>query len=82
VISKTLWVRSKARAVLHAWLLGLTPIVNIYLTMLVGFVAVINNPTDINASSYGYLNVLGPILITLWLVGLVVLLFKGRVSTN
>lgn len=83
IISKVLWIRSKAQPTLHAWQLSLTPIVNIYLTLLVGFVAVINNPTHISASSYGYLNFMGPIMIIAWIIGLIVLVMKSKTpATN
>ena len=80
VVSKVLWIRFKSEPFLHAWQLALTPIVNIYLTLLVGFVAVINNPTHISASSYGYLNFMGPIMMVTWIIGLVVLLLKLRAA--
>ncbi len=76
VISKSYWVRFKENPLLQAWLNALTPIVNIYLTLLVGFVAVLNNPTHVSTSSYGYLNFLGPLLLLAWIVGLAVIRFR------
>ena len=54
----------------EAWFKMLTPVVNIYIVLLVGFIGVINNPTHISASSYAYLNFLGPILVLVWVIGM------------
>ncbi len=80
-LSRTLWKKMSAGPSVQAWLLLLTPVVNIYLAMLVGFVAVLNNPIDIPPASYSYLNYLGPILIMAWLVGLIVVFLKRRKAT-
>ena len=52
-----------------AWFLMIVPFVNIYISLLIGFVGVINNPTHVSASSYVYLNFLGPVLILVWVIG-------------
>ena len=59
-----------------AWLSLLIFIVNFYLTLLVGFVGVWNNATHVSPSSFGYLNLIGPVLLTIWVVGLIFLVIK------
>ncbi|MEM0939434.1 MAG: hypothetical protein AAGI25_06550 [Bacteroidota bacterium] len=59
-----------------AWLSLLIFIVNFYLTLLIGFVGVWNNSTHISPSSYNYLNFIGPVLLVVWLIGLIFLVFK------
>lgn len=52
-----------------AWFLVIVPIINIYISLLVGFVGVINNPTHVSASGYAYLNFFGPVLLVVWVIG-------------
>ncbi len=52
-----------------AWFLAIVPILNIYVSLLVGFVGVINNPNHVSASSYSYLIFFGPILLVVWVIG-------------
>ena len=52
-----------------AWFLAIVPIVNIYITLLIGFVGVINNPTHVSTTSFAYLNFFGPLLILVWVIG-------------
>ena len=61
----------------HAWIKALSPVMNIYIVVLVGFVGVVNNPTHVSASSYAYLNFIGPLLVLIWLGGFVYLIVKG-----
>lgn len=59
-----------------AWASLLIFVVNVYLTVLIGFVGVWNNTTHISPESYAYLNFIGPILFLGWSVGLIFLLLK------
>ncbi len=52
-----------------AWFLAIVPIINIYISLLVGFVGVINNPTHVSTTSYAYLNFFGPVLLVVWVIG-------------
>ena len=45
------------------------PIINIYISLLVGFVGVINNPNHVSALDYSYLNFFGPVLLVVWVIG-------------
>ncbi|MBV6645563.1 MAG: hypothetical protein KI790_08950 [Cyclobacteriaceae bacterium] len=61
-----------------AWLNALPFVINVYLTLLVGFVGVINNQLHISTKSYAYLNYLGPFLLFVWLSGVFYMLFVRR----
>lgn len=61
-----------------AWLRGLIFVLNFYMTLIMGFIGVLNNATHVSPSSYAYLNFLGPILLVGWVVGLVVVIVKQR----
>lgn len=52
-----------------AWFLTIVPFVNIYITLLLGFIGVINNPNHVSALSFSYLNFFGPVLILVWVIG-------------
>lgn len=60
----------------RAWVRGLGFVVNIYLTLIIGFIGVINNTTHLDPSGFAYLNYLGPFLIFSWVVGLIYLAKK------
>ncbi|MEP5791777.1 MAG: hypothetical protein ABJ313_12640 [Cyclobacteriaceae bacterium] len=59
-----------------AWVRGLSFIVNIYMTLIIGFIGVINNTAHLDPSGFAYLNYLGPFLIFSWVVGLIYLVKK------
>jgi len=59
-----------------AWLMGLIFVLNFYLTLIIGFIGVLNNATHISPSNYAYLNFLGPIFIVIWLGGLIFLALR------
>ena len=61
---------------LLAWISLIILIVNVYFTLLIGFIGVWNNSTHISPSSYAYLNYMGPILLIIWVIGLIFLAFK------
>ena len=61
-----------------SWTSSLIFVVNFYFTLLIGFIGVWNNATSISPSSYSYLNVIGPVLIAIWLLGLIFLAFKKK----
>ncbi|MEM9324449.1 MAG: hypothetical protein AAGA85_02290 [Bacteroidota bacterium] len=63
---------------LFAWLKAGSPVLNVYITLLVGFIGVINNSVDVSPSSYAYLNFLGPIIVLTWIGGLLYLVFKAK----
>lgn len=60
----------------RAWVTGLIFIVNFYFVLLVGFVGVWNNSTHIAPEGYAYLNFIGPILLIVWVLGLIFLAFR------
>lgn len=59
-----------------AWARGGGFVINIYLTLLIGFIGVINNTAHLDPAGFVYLNYFGPILIFSWIVGLIYLLYK------
>ncbi|MBR08254.1 MAG: hypothetical protein CMP48_11350 [Rickettsiales bacterium] len=59
-----------------AWVRGLSFVVNIYLTLIVGFIGVINNTTHLDPGGFAYLNYMGPFLIFSWVIGLIYLAKK------
>ena len=61
---------------LRAWTQSLIFIMNVYLTFLIGFLGVLNNSTHISPHNYSYLNFLGPVLLIIWVGGLIFLVFK------
>lgn len=61
-----------------SWVRGLAFVVNIYISLLIGYVGVINNQGSFQPSSYIYLNYLGPILIFAWISGLIFLIRKNN----
>lgn len=65
-----------SRLLVKAWVRGLSFVVNIYLTLIIGFIGVINNTAHLNPSGFSYLNYLGPFLIFSWVVGLIYVIRK------
>lgn len=63
---------------LLGWMTALIFILNVYLTFLVGFIGVWNNATHIGPSNYSYLNLLGPLLLLIWVGGLIFLVVKNK----
>lgn len=61
---------------LNAWVSAIIFILNLYLTLIIGFIGVWNNSTSIEPSDYAYLNYMGPVLLIIWVVGLIFLVFK------
>lgn len=59
-----------------AWVRGLTFVINLYITFMIGFIGVINNTAHIKAEGFAYLNYLGPFLVFSWIVGLIYLVQK------
>lgn len=66
----------RLEGLLKGWLTLLVFIVNVYLIVLVAFIGVWNNASHIAPSGYGYLNFIGPVLIIIWVGGLIFLTFK------
>lgn len=64
------------------WWRALPVAINIYLTLLVGFTVVFNNPESIPTTNYNYLNYMGPIILLFWLVGFVVSLVQSRRTSS
>lgn len=52
-----------------AWFTGLGFVLNIYFTLLVGFVGVLNNQASVSVSGFAYLNYFGPVLLVGWIFG-------------
>ncbi len=63
---------------IFAWLKAGSPAINVYITLLVGFIGVINNSLSVSPSSYAYLNFLGPIALLVWIGGFIYLAFKAK----
>ena len=61
-----------------AWMTSLIFILNMYITLIVGFVGVWNNSTHISPSNYSYLNFLGPFFLLIWVAGLIYLVVKNK----
>ncbi len=61
---------------LLSWISALIFVVNFYLTLLIGFIGVLNNAAHISPTGFGYLNVFGPVLLIAWLSGLFFLIIK------
>ncbi|MEM6831488.1 MAG: hypothetical protein AAF551_13340, partial [Bacteroidota bacterium] len=61
---------------IRSWMMGLIFLLNFYITLIIGFIGVLNNSTHVSPSSYAYLNFLGPILLIGWMIGLIFLVFK------
>ncbi len=55
----------------RAWVKGLAVVLNFYLACMIGSVGVMNNANDFQPGSYGYLNYIGPVLIVVWVIGLI-----------
>lgn len=68
----------KNGGLLSSWLSSLILIINVYLTLLIGFIGVWNNATHIAPSGYSYLNFIGPILLIIWIGGLIFLVIKKQ----
>ena len=69
---------SSANENLKAWLMSLIFILNLYLTLTIGFVGVWNNSSHISPANYSYLNFIGPVLIIFWVLGLIFFVVKER----
>ncbi|MEQ8582933.1 MAG: hypothetical protein RIC30_11655 [Marinoscillum sp.] len=59
-----------------AWVRSGAFVINICLTLLVGFIGVLNNSGHLNPSGFAYLNYMGPVLIFSWILGLFYLIYK------
>ena len=68
---------TKFNETLKGWVSLVVLVVNVYLTLLVGFIGVWNNATSISPDGYGYLNYIGPFLLVCWIIGLIFLVFKN-----
>jgi hypothetical protein len=64
-----------------AWFNSIGFVINVYVATLFGFIGVLNNPLHISASSYGYLNYMGPILLMIWIVGIIYFSVKKKSTT-
>jgi len=65
-------------ALLLSWISSFIFVLNFYFTLLIGFVGVWNNSTSIAPSSYSYLNIIGPFLVVVWVIGLIFLVIKKK----
>ncbi|MFY0600643.1 MAG: hypothetical protein JXR03_13305 [Cyclobacteriaceae bacterium] len=66
---------------INAWIKGFSFVLNLYFSFLIGYVAVINNQNHFQSGSYAYLNYLGPILVLVWIIGLIFLSLKRNKTT-
>lgn len=67
---------SKSSELFVAWFSAIIFCVNFYLTLILGFIGFLNNATHIDPSNYAYLNFMGPILLLIWLAGIIFLVIK------
>mgnify|MGYP006266917635 CR=1 FL=1 len=79
IVSPLIENRSGEMAV--AWFTALAFVLNIYLTMLMGYVGVLNNQTHIPLDAYAYLNYIGPFLLMVWLAGFFYLTVNKKQTT-
>lgn len=75
------WFASIGNELVETWVLGLHVVINVYLTLIVGYIGVLNNTATMLASTYAYLNFIGPTLIFLWIFGLIYLVVKKKETT-
>ena len=54
--------------VVTAWFNALVPILNVYFSMIIAYMGVLNNPLSVSAQGFAYLNYIGPVLLLIWLV--------------
>ena len=64
-----------------AWFNVISPIINIYLSLLLGYVGVINNPLHVSAQGFAYLNYFGPAMLLIW-VGVLFYMIVNKKSTT
>lgn len=74
------WVMLKGGEQAVAWLAGLGFVINIYLSMLMGFIGVLNNQAHVSTSGFAYLNYIGPVLILVWIIGIFYLIKSPKES--
>lgn len=67
---------------LFVWISSFIFIFNLYVTLLIGFIGVANNPLHFTANSYSYLTYLGPLMLIAWMVGLVYQLIVIKTSSS
>ena len=60
------------RTVVHL----LSPVLYLSMTLLIGYLGVLNNSTAMSSSTYNYLTYLSPILLILWIFGFLFVLIK------
>jgi len=63
---------------LSAWARSIVFILNFYFTTIIGFIGVLNNSNHIDPGDYAYLTYLGPVLLFIWLIGLIFLVIKKK----
>lgn len=61
---------------LRAWVRSAGFVINIYLTLIIGFIGVMNNTGHLDPSGFAYLNYMGPFLVFSWAVGLFYIIYK------
>lgn len=71
-----MYEKSIQKTEVKAWVRGFTFVINLYLAFIIGFIGVINNTNHLKPEGWAYLNYLGPILIFVWIVGLIYLIIK------
>ena len=59
-----------------AWARGAAFVVNIYVTLIIGFIGVINNTNHLDPAGFSYLNYFGPVIIFSWVIGLIYFVIK------
>lgn len=62
----------------NAWSNSFAFVFNVSMTLMIGFVGVLNNPAHIKPTSYAYLNYLSPILFLVWISGLIFIVLRNR----
>ena len=54
-----------------AWAKMIVPLVNVYLSLMIGSIGVLNNRSSFEPGAYAYLNYIGPFILMVWLLGVV-----------
>ena len=73
---------TKLNETLKGWVSLVVLVVNVYLTLLIGFIGVWNNATSISPNGYSYLNYIGPFLLIAWIAGLIFLVFRNTLKPS
>jgi hypothetical protein len=52
----------------QAWFNLIAPVINFYITVIIAFIGIINNPSHASAQNFNFLNYVGPVILLFWLL--------------